>query len=108
MPVSGGETTAEAREILQEHGIGVIDGLGHAHIELPGLLFHLEGHRSRRQTWPTRLNGKAGVVAQALLVHPERGWQVQELAEEAGVSLGLAHRVLARLADEGVVTAEGS
>ena len=108
MLLIAGETTTEAREILQQHGIAVIDGLGHAHIELPGLLFHLEGHRSRRQTWPTRLNGKAGVVAQALLVHPERHWQVQELAEEAGVSLGLAHRVLTRLADEGVVTVEGS
>jgi IclR helix-turn-helix domain len=108
MLLIAGETTAEAREILQQHGIGVIDGLGHAHIELPGLLFHLESHRSRRQAWPTRLNGKAGVAAQALLVHPERRWQVQELAEEAGISLGLAHRVLARLTEEGVVTAEGS
>jgi hypothetical protein len=108
MLLIAGETTAEARQILRQHGIGVIDGLGHAHIELPGLLFHLAGHRPRRRTWPTRLNGKAGVVAQALLVQPERVWQVQELAENAGVSLGLAHRVLARLADEGVVTAEGS
>jgi len=108
MLLIAGETTAEAREILQQHGIGVIDGLGHAHIEIPGLLFHLEGHQSRRQAWPTRLNGKAGVAAQALLVHPERRWQVQELAEEAGISLGLAHRVLARLTEEGVVTAEGS
>ena len=108
MLLIAGETTAEAREILQQHGIGVIDGLGHAHIELPGLLFHLEGHQSRRHAWPTRLNGKAGVAAQALLVHPERRWQVQELAEEAGISLGLAHRVLARLTEEGVVTAEGS
>jgi hypothetical protein len=108
MLLIAGETTTEAREILQQHGIGVIDGLGHAHIELPGLLFHLDSHRSHRQTWPTRLNGKAGVVAQALLVYPERRWQVQELAREAGVSLGLAHRVLERLADEGVVTAVGS
>ena len=108
MLLIAGETTTEAREILQQHGIAVIDGLGHAHIDLPGLLFHLEGHRPRRQTWPTRLNGKAGVVAQALLVGRERRWQVQELAKEAGVSLGLAHRVLARLADEGVVTAVGS
>lgn len=103
-----GETTADAREILQQHGIGVIDGLGHAHIELPGLLFHLDGYSPRRRSWPTRLNGKAGVAAQALLTRPERAWQVQQLAEEANLSLGLAHRVLARLEDEGVVAAEGS
>src|SRR5439155_12491493 len=27
------ETTAEARAILEDHGIGVIDGLGHVHLE---------------------------------------------------------------------------
>lgn len=102
------ETTAEAREILRRHEIAVVDGLGNAHIELPGLLVHLEGRRSLRQVRPARLNGKAGVVAQALLLHPQRVWQVQELAEEAGVSLGLAHRVLARLTTEGVVAAEGT
>jgi hypothetical protein len=108
MLVIAGETTGDARDVLQQHGIGLVDGLGHVHIELPGLLFHHEGHRPRRRAWPTRLNGKAGVAAQALLMHPERVWQVQELAAEAGVSLGLAHRVLARLTDEGVVAAEGS
>lgn len=103
-----GETTRDARDILRQHGIGVIDGLGHAHIEFPGLLLHVDGGRPRQRAWPTRLNGKAGVAAQALLVQPERAWQVRDLAEEARVSMGLAHRVLARLAEEGVVTAEGS
>lgn len=101
------ETTAEARRILEEHGIAVVDGLGNVHIELPGLLFHLEGHRRLRQSRPARLTGKAGLVAQALLLHADRDWQVQDLAEEAGISLGLAHRVLARLEAEGVITAEG-
>ena len=102
------ETTADAREILEQHGIAVADGLGNAHIELPGLLVHMQGHRSRHRARPTQLAGKAGVAAQALLLHPERGWQVQELAEEAGVSLGLAHRVLARLSAEGLVAAGGT
>lgn len=101
------ETTAEARAILGEHGIAVVDGLGNAHIELPGLLFHLEGHRRPRQSRPTRLSRKAGIIAQALLLDPDRGRQVQDLAKEAGTSLGLTHRVLARLEAEGIVTAEG-
>jgi hypothetical protein len=108
MLLIAGETTGDAREVLQQHGIGVVDGLGHAHVELPGLLFHLEGHRPRRRAWPTRLNGKAGVAAQALLIDPGREWQVQDLARQAEVSLGLAHRVLARLESEGVVAAGGS
>ncbi|MEX0687504.1 MAG: hypothetical protein WD072_02400, partial [Pirellulales bacterium] len=78
------ETTAEARAILGEHGIAVVDGLGNAHIELPGLLFHLEGRGRPQHARPARLTGKAGLVAQALLLHPDRGWQVQDLAGEAG------------------------
>lgn len=101
------ETTAEARAILGEYGIAVVDGLGNAHIELPGLLFHLEGRGRPQQSRPTRLTGKAGLVAQALLLHSDRGWQVQDLAGEAGISMGLAHRVLARLQAEAIITAEG-
>lgn len=107
-----GETTVEARAILEEHGIGVIDGAGNAHLELPGLLFHLEGRRSQRGAagpiTPIRLRGKAGIAAQALLLQPDREWKVQDLANVAGVATGLAHRVLARLEEEGVVVAEGS
>jgi hypothetical protein len=110
------ETTAAARQILASHGIAVIDGLGNAHIALPGLLFHLEANppgtrRTQRVAAtipPTRLTGKAGVAAQALLIHRERAWQVQNLAAEAQISAGLAHRVLARLEREGIVASEGS
>lgn len=105
------ETTAEARQILKDHGVAVVDGLGNAHIELPGLLFHLEGRQPFRrpavQAPPMRLSGKAGVAAQALLLHQDRAWQVQDLAREAKISAGLAHRVLARLEKEGVIATEG-
>ena len=57
-----GETTAEARSILSEHGIAVVDGLGNARIELPALLLHLEGQRRLRQSRPARLSGKAGLA----------------------------------------------
>lgn len=106
-----GETTAEARQILASHGVGLIDGLGNAHVELPGLLLHLEGRgrpaREHRPGTPA-LRGKAGVAAQALLLHPDRSWQVQDLAREAAISTGLAHRLLTRLEHEGVVTSQGA
>lgn len=107
-----GETTAEARAILEEQGIAVVDGLGNAHIELPGLLFHLEGRGRPRGVGATptrtRLRGKAGIVAQALLLHAERTWHVKELAGEAQVSPALAHRVVTRLEGEGIVAADGT
>lgn len=104
-------TTEEARKILTNHGIGIVDGLGNAHIELPGLLVHLEaplGRRPPASAAPTRLRGKAGAAAHALLLDTDRSWQVSDLAATAKVAKGLAHRVLARLETEGVVTAEGS
>lgn len=114
-----GETTREAREILEHHGIAVVDGLGNAHIALPGLLLHLEGTRraaargndgpiGNTDRPPTRLAGRAGLAAEALLLNKNRAWHVTDLAEEAGVSAGLAHRVLVRLGDEGLVEAEGA
>lgn len=106
-----GHTTADARAILEDHGVAVIDGFGNAHIELPGLLLHLERRRRHERPPgtppPTRLRGKAGVVAQALLLGPDRIWQVQDLANEAHVAPSLAHRVLARLEDGGIVTTQG-
>lgn len=103
------ETTAGAREILLAHHVAIIDGLGNAHIELPGLLLHLQGTKRRpRRGVPTRLSGKAGVVAQALLLEPERSWRVTDLAGKARVSPGLAHRVLARLDLEQLTDSEGA
>lgn len=104
-------TTAEAREILGRHGVALVDGLGNAHVELPGLVLHTEGRRrgdGGRAQPQTRLAGKAGLAAQALLLDHERDWKVQDLAGEANVSVGLAHRVLARLEREGLVAAEGA
>ena len=63
---------------------------------------------SRWNRTRTRLSGKAGVAVQALLLNPQRAWQVHEVAKEARISPALAHRVLARLEAAGVVAAEGS
>jgi hypothetical protein len=107
-----GQTTAEARDILQKNGIAVVDGLGNAHIELPGLVYHLAGRRKPPKraaaVRPTRLQGKAAIVAQALLLHPDRDWQVGDLAHEAKTSAALAHRVLTRLELEEIVVAAGA
>lgn len=105
------ETTAEARRILRNAGMGIIDGDGNAHIQLPGVVVHIEGRpgaRPDKGRAPTRLSGKAGIVAQTLLSDRDRAWGVTDLAEQADVSVGLAHRVLDRLTDEDIVRAEGT
>ena len=55
-----------------------------------------------------RLSGRAGVVAQALLLDPHRDWRVHALAQAAQVSPGLAHRVLQRLETDGIVASSGA
>lgn len=103
------ETTTDARRILSEHDIGLIDGLGNVHLELPGLLVHITGTgRPTRSPAPSRLSGKAGLIAQALLLDPERAWRIKDLAKQTGVSSGLAHRVLSRLEVEGIVNTQGA
>lgn len=111
--VIAADATADARELLRSNGIGLIDGGGYAHAELPGLLLHVAdpGLRATRQAGParpTRLTGKAGVVVQAMLLDRHRAWGVQDLADTAGVSPALAHRVLARLDAEHLTEAIGA
>lgn len=107
-------TTEEARNILEEHGVAVIDGLGNMSVELPGLYLRASGRRAAERAShaadqpPVKLAGKAGVAAQALLREPNRKWQIRDLAEAAGLSVGLAHRVLARLEREQLVEVEGA
>jgi len=108
------KTTAGAREIARRHGVAYADAQGFAHIELPGLFVHTEGGGASRRRLSeasagvARLAGKAGVVAQALLLDPRRDWGVDVLAQTAQVSPGLAHRVLQRLETEGIIESRGA
>lgn len=106
-------TTEEARRLLEEEGIGVIDTQGNMRVEFPGLFLWTEGRlapatREDQKKPPVKLTGKAGVAAQALLREPQRKWQVHDLAKAADISVGLAHRILARLERENLVTVEGA
>ncbi len=106
-------TTEEARRLLEEQGIGVIDAQGNMRVEFPGLFLWTEGRlapatRERQKEPPVKLTGKAGIAAQALLHEPQRKWQVHDLAKAADISVGLAHRILARLERENLVEVGGA
>lgn len=109
MLVVAGAMTSKAREILSEAGIGSVDGLGNVHLELPGLLVRITGRKRARWRAPaTRLSGKSGLVAQAMLLDVERQWHISDLSERCSVSTGLVSRVLHRLEREGVVRGHGT
>ncbi|MYA81911.1 MAG: hypothetical protein F4155_08580 [Acidimicrobiales bacterium] len=103
------EMTEGAREALAAQGVGTIDGLGNIRLELPGLLVRVDGTAPRPRT-KTRatLSGKSSLVAQAMLLDSGRSWHVADLAEHAGVSPALAHRVLQRLGDLEIVASQGA
>jgi hypothetical protein len=103
------KVTADARQWLAEHDVGVIDALGNADIELPGLILHVQrsGPEKQKDKKAIKLAGKSGLVAQRLLMEPHRRWNVNDLCNAAHVSIGLTHRVLDRLTDEGFMEAQG-
>lgn len=107
------ERTSEgARKILEANGVAYLDGLGNASIRLPGVFIRTGSFGAaavivERQPVKARLAGKAGLIAQALLLDRGRSWRVADVAAEAGVSTGLAHRVLARLEDANILAADG-
>lgn len=106
-------TTEEARRLLADAGVAIIDAQGNMRVELPGLFVWTEGRptsapREKRYEPPVKLTGKAAVAAQALLLEPLRWWQVHDLAHAANVSVGQAHRVLARLERDQLVEVQGS
>lgn len=103
-------TTNSAREILRSQNVGVVE-TDYASVDLPGLVLRVDRtdpSRKSESKGQTPLRGKAGIVAQALLLERERDWQVADLAEFTGASAAFAHRVLTRLEREGLVTTVGS
>jgi hypothetical protein len=106
-------TTEEARRILADAGVAIIDAQGNMRVELPGVFVWAEGRpipttAEKRYEPPVKLTGKAGVATQALLLEPLRWWQVHDLANAANVSVGQAHRVLARLERDQLVDVKGA
>lgn len=101
-------STSPAREILAQYDVAVVDALGNARINLPGLHVHRDVAGVPETRRPARLSGRASVIAQAMLLEPQRHWQVHELAEAASSSPALAHRVLSRLESLGVIASSGS
>ncbi|OBI49592.1 hypothetical protein A5707_16620 [Mycobacterium kyorinense] len=105
-------TTEEARRLLENAGVAMIDAHGNMRVQLPGLFVWAEGRPTpatgkKNYEPPVKLTGKAGVAAQALLLEPLRWWQVHDLANAANVSVGQAHRVFARLERDQLVEVRG-
>jgi hypothetical protein len=98
------------RRELEAAGWAYADGTGAIHIDLPGVLLHVEpGRPTARGGIPRPAGmGVVGVrVAQCLLGDPTRTWSVADLARQAACAAGEAHRIIVRLEGEGFLEASG-
>ena len=92
----------ESARILKSHGFGYVDLSGNCHLAFENVLIEKEGKRNvRPSTRPLRslFAPRATRVIRVLLEDAGRLWRLEELAKEAGVSLGHSHNVVKRLED---------
>jgi hypothetical protein len=99
--VGSGIPVAE-RTLLEEAGLSWCDERGAVHFEWPGVLVHIDGVSKRvGASRSTPGIGPVGIRAvQTLLEAPSDDWTTTKLADDAGVSLGQAHKVLNVLDEE--------
>ena len=96
-------------EICRTAGVNYLDKAGNCQIVAGGLHLEIAGRPNPApDTRPLAnpFSPKGSDIVRVLLEHPDRSWQVQELAHEARVSLGLASKSKQTLGDEGFVRAE--
>jgi hypothetical protein len=90
-------------ELCREQNVAYLDEVGNCRIVASGVFIHISGRPNRRASIETvgdPFSRKSSRIVRMLLSHPSRPWQVQQLAQEAGVSLGLASKVKTTLLRE--------
>lgn len=92
----------DAAELCTEKNINYMDLAGNCRIALDNLFINTRGnpnpYKSRRRL-KSLARPKTARILRVLLSHPKRRWQTQELAREAGVSVGLVSNVKKILKD---------
>jgi len=90
-------------ELCREQNVSYLDGVGNCRIAAPGLFICISGHpnhRASRKAAVDPFSRKSSRIVRTILTHPDKAWQVQQLAREAGVSLGLVSKVKSALLEE--------
>jgi hypothetical protein len=90
-------------DLCRERNVCYLDGVGNCRIAAPGLFVHVSGRPNRPASAKATVDPfsrKSSRVVRLLLTQPEQGRQVQQLAQQADVSLGLASKVKNALLEE--------
>ncbi len=83
-------------EMLKSRRVGYIDLSGNCWLDLGFLFLDRSGHPNRFKKPKEQqllFSPRASRILHTLLENPAKEWTLQELAQTAGVSLGLVHRV---------------
>jgi hypothetical protein len=93
---------SETQKICEGSGVGFIDLAGNCRLEFDRIFIKCSGFpKLQAEQRPLRslFSTKASRILRVLFEGPKEPWQVQKLAREAKVSLGLAAKVKQRLLD---------
>lgn len=88
--------SAATAEMLKSRQVGYIDLSGNCWLGLEFLFLERSGHPNRFKAPKEQqilFSPQASRIVRTLLENPAKEWTLQELAQTAGVSLGLVHRV---------------
>jgi hypothetical protein len=93
-------------ELCHSRGVSYLDEAGNCRLSAPGFLLQVEGRKPVRGAKHAEVDAfalKSSRIARVLLGSPKRGWHLQELADEAQVSLGLVAKVKRVLLEQAFV-----
>ncbi|MBN1448544.1 MAG: hypothetical protein JXA28_11485 [Bacteroidetes bacterium] len=96
-------------DVCREEDIGCIDGAGNCLLPQPGAYVEIRGRKNQhpmRRPIRSLFSPKSSRIARVLLSDVARWWQVQEIAEAAGVSNGLVSRLKKRMLEEDFIMEE--
>lgn len=94
---------ARVAEVLKEQKISYIDQAGNCLLVTSGLFLHIQGRPNRSTAKTTSIDPfskKSSRIIRTLLSEPNAEWQVQQLAKESKVSIGLTSKVKQLLVEE--------
>ncbi|MBK1830777.1 hypothetical protein JIN77_08570 [Verrucomicrobiaceae bacterium R5-34] len=88
--------TEGVAELCREEGVGYLDLAGNCHLFFGGIWIDIKGNAQAyrvNQAIKSVFSPKASRLLRLLLQGPLRAWKVEEMAAQAGVSIGLVSRV---------------
>ncbi|MBZ4374527.1 hypothetical protein [Corallococcus sp. AS-1-6] len=108
--LTGAFLSQGVREALEERDASYIDARGHLHLIAPGICIHLGS--TKRSATAAKSSGQMtlgvhGVRAVQVLLQGQESFSISQVAEQASVSVGQAHKVLTHLEELGLLRTTG-